>query len=229
MLFALLLLADDDLATRTRVEPRQGAGVTSTPAALFGDDAALVRRYTSGDRKALELLVARHARLAGAVAFSVVGDYHAAKDVVQEAFVKVMDGLGALDEPERFRGWLRNVVRTTALDHLRRRKVTGRAADALPGQDDEEGPPLPAPDIRPDDLLANAELRALIRDEVAALGESQREVVILKYLDGRSYEEIADITGLSVATIESRLFRARATLRRRLAARLGASPEEGPS
>lgn len=188
---------------------------------LLGDDAALIGRYLAGDVKAFELLVVRHARFAGAVATAVVGDYDAAKDVVQEAFVKVLEGLRSVDDPARFKGWLRNVVRSTALDHLRRRKVTGRAAEALPGQDEEGGPPLPAPDVTPDDLLEKDELRALVRDEVALLPESQREVVLLKYLDGRSYEEIAELTGLTVNTIESRLFRARATLRRRLAERFG--------
>ena len=189
---------------------------------LLGDDAALVRRCQAGDRKAFELLVARHTRLAGAVAMSVVGDYHTALDVVQDAFVKVFDGIGALQDPERFRGWLRNVVRTSALDTLRRRKVKGRTGEPLPGED-EESSPLPAPGLLPEELLARAELREQVRDEIAALPESQREVVLLKYLEGLSYEEIARVTGLTVPTIESRLFRARAALRARLVARFGQS------
>jgi RNA polymerase sigma-70 factor, ECF subfamily len=199
------------------------APMTALRGELLGDDALLVRRYLGGDAKAFELLVARHARLAGAVALSVVSDYDAAKDVVQEAFLKALEGLSALEDPAAFKGWLRNVVRTTALDHLRRRKVTGRAAEALPGQDEDDGAPLPAPDVGPDDLMQKAELRERVREEVAQLPESQREVVLLKYLDGRSYEEIADVTGLTVNTIESRLFRARATLRKRLAERFGPS------
>lgn len=196
----------------------------TTTGDLLGDDTALIRRHLAGDQKAFELLVVRHARLAGAVAMSVVGEYDLAKDVVQEAFLKVIEGLGALDDPARFRGWLRNVVRTTALDLLRRRKVTGRAAQGLPGQDeDDDSAPLPSPDVTPDDLLERDELRAQVREEISALPESQREVVFLKYLDGRSYEEIADVTGLTINTIESRLFRARATLRKRLAERFGSS------
>src|SRR5688572_27550783 len=101
---------------------------------LLGDDAALVIRSQQGDTKAFELLVARHTRLAGAVALSVVSDYHAALDVVQEAFVKVLSGIGKLEEPARFSSWLRHVVKSTAIDHLRRKRVTGRAPDPLPGQ-----------------------------------------------------------------------------------------------
>lgn len=191
---------------------------------LLGDDVALVRRAQDGDTKAFELLVVRYHRFAGAVALSVTSDYHAALDVVQESFVKVLHGLVSLDDPARFRGWLRHVVRTTALDALRRRKVTGRSAEALPGQD-AEGAPLPAPDLLPEDLLAQGELREAVREEIAALPESQREIVMLKYLEGLSYEEIADVTRLTVGTIESRLFRARSALRKRLVARFGASIE----
>lgn len=189
-------------------------------------DAALIGRFLRGDAKAFELLVSRHTRYAGAVAMGVVCDYHAALDVVQEAFVKVLQGLGELEDPERFQPWLRHVVRSTALDHLRRRKVTGRSAEALPGQD-EESDPLPAPGLQPEDLLEQAELRAQVREEIAALPESQREIVYLKYLEGMSYEEIAEATGLTVNTIESRLFRARASLRKRLVERFGADADAG--
>lgn len=187
---------------------------------LLGDDAALVRRCQAGDAKSFEVLVARHTRFAGAVAMSVVSDYHAAMDVVQEAFVKVLSGLGKLEDPKRFKGWLRHIVRTTAIDWLRRRKVAGRSGESLPGQDDESSP-LPAPDLRPEDLMERAELREQVRAEISGLPESQREIVMLKYLDGLSYEEISRATGLTVSTIESRLFRARTALRARLVARFG--------
>ena len=187
---------------------------------LLGDDSSLVRRCRKGDTKAFELLLARHTRFAGAVAMGVVGDYHAAMDVVQESFVKVLAGIASLENPERFKGWLRNVVRRTAIDALRRRKVAGRSAAPLPGQDSDSAP-LPGNDPAPDDLVAQAELREQVRDEIASLPDTQREVVMLKYLDGLSYEEIATVCGLTVGTVESRLFRARASLRTRLGVRLG--------
>lgn len=186
-------------------------------------DETLVRRSQAGERKALELLVARHTRFAGAVALSVVRDYHSALDVVQEAFVKVYQRLDGLEDPARFRPWLRNVVRTTALDHLRRSKVTGRHGEQLPGEDEEGGSTtLPTPDLGPEELSQQAELRAQVREVVTTLPEGQRELITLKYLEGASYEEIGKALGLSVSSVESRLFRARAALRKRLVARFGA-------
>lgn len=185
------------------------------------DDPALITRARGGDRKAFELLVAQHTRYAGAVAMGVVGDYHMALDVIQEAFIKVFHGLDQLEDPARFRPWLRNVVRTTGLDAMRRRKVAGRSGQALPGE--EEGTqPLPAPAVRPEEVAEREELREQIREEIGSLPESQREVVYLKYIEGLSYEAIAEATGLTQGTIESRLFRARASLRQRLTKRFGA-------
>jgi len=182
----------------------------------LADDAILVERFRAGDGKAFELLVARHTRYAGAVALSVVGEYHAALDVVQESFIKALDGIWSLENPQRFKSWLRNVVRTTSLDYLRRRKVVGRSGERLPGQGESDSQPLPSEGLGPDDALEQDELRELIRQEVLALPETQREVVYLKYLEGLSYEEISHTTGLTINTIESRLFRARGRLRERL-------------
>lgn len=195
----------------------------ATPPQGASEDASLVLQSQNGDRKAFELLVARHTRFAGAVALSVVRDYHTALDVVQESFVKVYQRLEGLEDPARFKGWLRNVVKTTALDSLRRSKVVGRSGEQLPGEDEEgHSTTLPTPDLGPAELSEQAELRAQVREVVTTLPESQRELITLKYLEGASYEEIAKALDLSVSGVESRLFRARAALRKRLVARFGA-------
>jgi len=209
--------SQESTPARSRANTAKSAGAPR----LLGDTESLVVRSQAGDTAAFELLVARHTRFAGSIALAVVSDYHAALDVVQEAFVKVLSKLDSLEDPRRFRSWLRNVVRSTALDSLRRKKVAGRSGEPLPGGD-EESEPLPSPALSPEELLEQSELRAQVREVVGTLPESQREVVILKYLEGLSYEEIADATGLTVSTIESRLFRARNSLRARLSARFGA-------
>lgn len=208
-----------------------GPSGSSGPAAPSADpgaalDGSLVRRCQAGERKAFDLLVARHTRFAGAVAYAVTRDYHSALDVVQEAFVKVLRRIETLEEPERFRPWLRNVVRSAALDSLRRQKVVGRSGEALPGQADEDSPSggLPAPNLGPAELTEQAELRAQVREVVGTLPESQRELITLKYLEGASYEDITRATGLSLSSVESRLFRARNALRKLLVERFGAKP-----
>jgi len=189
--------------------------VPNTPEA---EDARLIARFCSGETQVFATLVERHMRLAGAVAWSVTGDFHASRDVVQESFLKVYQSLASVKEPEKFKSWLRNVVRTTALDWRRRNKRGVQSLDAL--ETDELGPE--APQTGPAEQVTDKdELRRRVREEIDRLPESHREVVALKYLDGRSYEEIGALTGLSQATIESRLFRARQKLKTKFERILG--------
>jgi RNA polymerase sigma-70 factor (ECF subfamily) len=192
--------------------------VPSTPEA---EDGRLVERFCKGDTQAFKALVERHMKLAGAAAHGVTGDYAAAEDVVQESFLKVYTNLGSLKEPEKFKYWLRNVVRTTALDWRRRNKKGVQSLDALESLDGESLN-VEAPDASPPERVTDKEeLRKRVREEIERLPESHREVVALKYLGGKSYEEIAALTGLSQATIESRLFRARQKLKSRFERFLG--------
>jgi RNA polymerase sigma-70 factor (ECF subfamily) len=182
------------------------------------EDARLIERFCQGDKQVFSTLVERHMRLAGAVAYAVTGDFHASRDVVQESFLKVYQSLASVKEPEKFKAWLRNVVRTTALDWRRRNKKGVQSLDAL--ETDDAGPATQ--DTGPAEQVTDKdELRRRVREEIERLPESHREVVALKYLDGRSYEEIGALTGLSQATIESRLFRARQKLKTRFERILG--------
>lgn len=171
-------------------------------------DAILVTRCLAGDDSAFNMLVGRWSRYAGAVALGVTGDHHDAADVVQESFLKAYRKLEDLKDPSSFKSWLRHIVRSTALDRLRRNKTTvaldAKETEGLEPMEDRPGPR---------DMLQNAELRAAVRDRINALPPAMREVLTLKYLDDRSYEEIAELTGSSVSSVESRLHRARMKLR----------------
>jgi RNA polymerase sigma-70 factor, ECF subfamily len=185
------------------------------------EDARIIERFCVGDKQAFEALVQRHFRLAMAVAYDVTGDFDAAKDVVQESFLKLYTILPSLKEPEKFKSYFRNVVRTTALDWRRKNKKGVQSLDALEGPEGESLG-VEAPDSSPPEQVTDKdELRKKVRDEIARLPESHREVVALKYLGGKSYEEIGALTGLSRATIESRLFRARQKLKTRFERLLG--------
>src|SRR5437763_1049555 len=156
------------------------------------DDGRLVQRFVAGDARAFEALVARHTKLAGAVAYGVTGDFDASRDVVQESFLKVYTGLGSLKEPDKFKSWLRNVVRTTALDWRRRNKKGVQSLDAFDSDEAEHASPDSGePGAGAPEALDRDELRRRVRDEIDRLPESHREVVALKYLDGKSYDEIS--------------------------------------
>ncbi len=178
----------------------------------MAEDAELVRRFQRGDASAFDALVERYVRLAGAIAYSVVGDYEQAADVVQDAFLKVHGSLGTLREPDKLRGWLYGVVRSCALDAVRRRRRGPGALSAVDGA----GELIPADVPAPSAGAERGELRAGVLAAVRELPEQYREVVLMKYVDDRSYREISETLGISIETIESRLFRARKLLKDKL-------------
>jgi RNA polymerase sigma-70 factor (ECF subfamily) len=176
---------------------------------LSQDDAELVRRTMGGDRAAFEALIAAHLSRARAVARSVLGDDPAVDDVLQEGFLRAYDRLGQLGEPATFPAWLCTIVRNEAVTWIRRHARTRAvgieaAADAPQRDRDPENPRL-----------------APLRAALATLPASYREIIVLKYDAGLSYEQIAETLGTSVANVEKRLYRAR----QRLLEGMGQKPE----
>lgn len=175
-------------------------------------DGDLVRRALAGDYQGFEALVHRYGKLAAGIAFSVTGDYHGAADVAQDAFLKVHRRLSSLEDPERFGGWLRHIVRTTAIDWRRRVRsaqvsLSDREDEAVRISDGHR-------DANPVAAAERSELHSNLMKELAALPEHYREVLVLKYLEGQSYDQISITLGVSVETVESRLHRARSRLRK---------------
>ncbi|MFC1707023.1 RNA polymerase sigma factor [Planctomycetota bacterium] len=174
-------------------------------------DAELVEAFRSGDQDAFGVLVHRYVRLAGAIAYDILGDYERAADAAQDAFVKAHASLGSLREPARFKGWFYGVVRSVAIDHRRRRRRGPLSFGAVAGVGE-----IASASAEPGVGVELAERRERVLAAVARLPEGYREVIVLKYLDERSYVEIAEILGTSVEAVESRLHRARGVLRNKL-------------
>ena len=168
-------------------------------------------------------LAARHFERVTGFVYGYTQDRVAAQDLAQEAFVRVFRHRDRYESVAKFSTWLYTIARNLALNEIRDRKHRPRLASE--GQRDEEaGDPL----VRqahaaegPADAVARDDLQALVRREVAALGETQREVIMLCDLEERTYAEAAEILGVPVGTIRSRLSRARAQLAERLERVLG--------
>jgi RNA polymerase sigma-70 factor (ECF subfamily) len=174
----------------------------ASPELSVGD---LVRRARRGEPQAFDLLARRHLRAAFAVALAVLGRPSDAEDVAQEAFVVAIERLEQCREPDRFSGWLLEIVRTRALNALGRRK----RRDGPELADDAAAAATPDGDVA---------LRARLLDALAELGPVQREVVLLHDLEGWTHAEIAEALGLSETNCRQYLFTARRALRGGLAA-----------
>ncbi len=190
------------------------------PAALGeANDACLLGRWAAGEREALEELFRRYRAPAYRVAYRLLGNEADALDAVQEGFVKALTHLGSFQGRSSFKTWLLRVVSNAALDLGRQR---GR----------REAVSLEAAQLRDADLslllapdesaagLDRAELRRLLDQALLALSEPQRQTFVLHAEAGMSYREVAEVMGISIGTVMSRLYYARQKLRRCLAERL---------
>lgn len=171
----------------------------------------LVARARQGDRVAFSTLVEKHRRLAAGVAYGILGDVHLSADAVQDAFVKAWQGLDRLRDASRFPPWFLQIVRTSALDIVRRRSRLNRSEYPLLDSDQgEDGNPSP------EAVLVSQERSVVIRNAIRSLPSEYREVILLKHAENRSYREIARLQRTTVKAVEARLYRARILLEKLL-------------
>ncbi|MCH2366732.1 MAG: sigma-70 family RNA polymerase sigma factor [Planctomycetes bacterium] len=199
---------------------------------MLAEDREYVERVLAGEPEVFEQLVRKYNRLGGAIAYGVLSDFHLAEDVVQDAFIRAFEALDSLKEPGRFRVWFAGIVKRRSIDVLRQRKNPRIRAASLEagGADAGEGGSLGStvssdsrrPEQSPDDsqldAAVHAERRRQVLECISGLDENDRIIVSLKHMDGLSYREIAELMETSVSAVESRLFRARRVLRKKLAA-----------
>lgn len=168
----------------------------------------LVRRAAERDVGAFVELTRRFQQFAFGSALAMVGDFHRAEDVVQEAFVAAWAALPTLDEPKAFPSWLRTIVRRRASRLLRRGHL-----ETLPLAAATE---LPSDEAAADEQLEQRDQVSLALAAVARLPTELREVATLFYLHDCSHQDIAVFLGLPVATVNNRLHAARRKLKERM-------------
>ncbi len=184
-------------------------------AALIGRLVALAQR---GDRRAADHLVREHDGWVRSAIYAVVGRPDLVDDIAQQVWLRVWERLDTLQNPARLRPWLYAIARRTALDmhaeHERHRsRATSLAAEAMALEDSPS-------QRRPPQTLSEREQREALLAAVRGLPAIYREPLALRHLQDWSYAEIAELLGISVETVETRLVRARALLRESLEGRV---------
>ena len=176
------------------------------------DDSQIVQRFLDGEERAFTELVRRYDKRLQNFVFRTIGDRERAEDLIQETFVRVFRHLHRFDQSRKFSTWIYTIAGNLAKNELRNRSrnplvlfqslVKNWEADSRPLEWED-------PRTRPDDLYRRRFLREKVGEAVALLPEHHRVVFVLRELHGRSYEEIAEITGCNLGTVKSRLNRAR--------------------
>ena len=197
---------------------RQGDAADEAAEREARRDAVLVDRLKKGDAKALDELYRRHREAAYGIAYRLVGNREDALEVVQEAFIHVMRGIQTFRGQSSFRTWLYRIVTHAALDYRRWRAL--RVADSLDSDTSTE-PVAQASDRSPQEAAADRDLGAAIDKALSNISEKNRAALILFAIEGMPYREVADVLGISIGTVMSRIFNARQRLRELLATEIG--------
>jgi RNA polymerase sigma-70 factor (ECF subfamily) len=177
------------------------------------DDAELVASARAGDSQAFATLVGRYERRIVRLVRGMVPEADT-EDVTQEAWLKAYRKLGDFDGRSAFYTWVYRIAANTAMDW--RKKARYRRHGALPeGPEGEDA--VPSTDAGPDTTSSRRELGERIDAAIATLPDKYHEILVLREVEGLSYEEISKELGMSKGTVESRLFRARERLREKLA------------
>ena len=190
-----------------------------------GDAERLVAAHLAGDIRAFPELVGRYRRpLLGFIA-RMIGDRERAEDLVQEAFIRVHRHLHRFDPSRKFSTWVYTIASNLAKNELRNRSrsplVLYQTLREGRGYEDPQPLHLEDSSTRPDELFARRQVAELLGAAVARLAEHHRQVFLLRELEGRSYEEIATLTGINLGTVKSRLNRARQTVAQIVGPQLG--------
>ncbi len=186
---------------------------TVEPSRLDAPDAELLLAVQRGDEAALGALLSRHAPTVMRFAMKMCRDREDADDVLQETLLSAARGLRDLRGEAAVSTWLYTVARSHCIKRRRRSK---HAPTEMVPLDATDAARLPSGGSAPDEALAQSELGAALERAIAALDDEAREVVVLRDAEGLPAAEVAEVLGISVAAVKSRLHRARAALRAQL-------------
>jgi len=175
-------------------------------------DSEVVQRFLDGEPRAFTELVDRYDQRLINFVYRMVGDRHRAQDLVQETFVRVYRHLHRFDQSKKFSTWIYTIAGNLAKNELRNRSRNPLVLfQTMKKNWEADHRPLEWEDRRykPDDLYRKRYLQETVEEAVRQLPEHHRIVFVLRELEGKTYEEIAQITGCNLGTVKSRLNRAR--------------------
>ncbi len=175
-------------------------------------DSEVVQASLDGDSTAFDELVRRYDQRLLNFVYRTIGDRERGEDLVQETFVRVYRHLHRFDQSKKFSTWIYTIASNLAKNELRNRSRNPLVLfQTLKKNWDADHRPLEWEDTqyKPDDLFRKRHLRAQVEKAVSQLPEHHRVVFVLREMEGKTYEEIADITNCNLGTVKSRLNRAR--------------------
>lgn len=185
-------------------------------------DQEIVALARAGEEAAYRELIRRYERPLFSLLFRMVRDRELAEDLEQETFVKALNAIESYRPEFKFSSWIFKIANNAAIDHLRRRELDTLSLEGSPQAETPEAIEATALQIggRQESPLAEVEARELggqIEAAIAQLRPEYRSCILLRHVEGRAYEEIAEILNLPLGTVKTYIHRARNELRQALA------------
>ncbi len=177
----------------------------------MADERSLIRRCREHDESAFESLVGLKRAKAFRIALNIVGDEDDARDITQQAFVRLWQSLGSFKESERFDPWFYRIVVNLSLDHYRRSR-----RDPVDAADGPMAEPAGAPGpmgAEQDSALYRAQIRRIFEEAARGLTPPQRAAFTLREIEGLSTEDVAHVMRIRASTVRNHLLQARRRLR----------------
>ena len=181
-------------------------------------DKELIKNICAGNHGDFRVLVERYSADALTLAVRILGNRSDAEEAVQDAFVRAYKGLAGFRRDAGFSTWFYRIVYNRCLTVRERRREQPHIS--LHSMEASGAPLVPENVQRPDQWLEHSELQAVVEEGIRAIPSYYRDVFVLFFTQGMSYEEIAELTELPLNTVKSRLFRARTLLREHVKAYL---------
>ena len=177
-------------------------------------DEFTLQRAIKGDKQAFEEIVRIYQDRVYGISLRMLSNTHEAEDCAQETFIKIYRNLPRFEKRSSFSTWVYRIAMNCALDMIRKKKAQ-QNTDSLEEMVDQGFAPIET-GIGPEESAINELTNDSVKEAIALLPEDQRAVIVLRDINGRTYEEIADITGANLNTVKSRISRGRQQLRKML-------------
>jgi RNA polymerase sigma-70 factor (ECF subfamily) len=205
-----------------------GADIPASHSTASSSDDELVAAARQGDSAALETLLVRYQPHVYRFGLRMCGNVEDAGDVAQESLISMARSVRDFRGDSSVSSWLYTIARRFCIKKRRRSKFAPAREESLDAPAIDVAPHLADPGPNPEQSAANQELAAALTHAIDALEPSQREVLVLRDVEGLSAPEVAGILGLTVEAVKSRLHRARVAIREELAPALARLPIAPP-
>lgn len=182
---------------------------------MSDNEALLLKKIKEGDIRSFELLISEYQVYAYNVAYRMLGNEEDAKDITQEALIKVYKSIHKFKETSNFSTWLYRIVMNTCKDELKKRKEVTLSLDKeIETDDGTVSLEIGDERLNPSVVVERNEVGHVVQEAISALPDANRIVIVLRDIQGLSYEEISQVIKEPIGTVKSRINRGRGQLKK---------------